>query len=145
VRALDERTLADAITRTAPGNYVLGYLDDSDFTPFYVGRSDSDVAVSLREWVDAPSRRRRGRSSCSEPWRMRAVPPRGFEMRLPAGASFGSDTSYTHFAFCYAPSALEAFEQECRDYHDLGGHDGLDNAAHPQPPTDSPWACPLHG
>ena len=132
VRVLDERSVADAVTRTSPGSFVLGYLDGSTFTPFLVGRSDSDVGDRLRHWVDAPSCAPRRPPPCA-PWSVRSP-------SLPSGGA----TAYTHFAFRYAHSAIEAFEQECRDYHNLGGGGGLDNPRHPQPPSDSPWACPLH-
>jgi hypothetical protein len=144
LRALDAKTITGAITETSPGNYVLGYLDGSAFTVFRVGRSDSDVGASLRGWVDAPSRPRRERTSSLEPWRRRSAPLPAFGMRASGRAALGADTAYTHFAFCYAPSALAAFEQECRDFHEFGGREGLDNDRHPRPPADSPWACPLH-
>jgi len=46
--------------------------------------------------------------------------------------------------FRYAPSAAAAFERECRDYHALGGSDGLDNPCHPEPPAGSACDCPFH-
>jgi hypothetical protein len=41
------------------------------------------------------------------------------------------DSSYTRFAYSYAPSAEEAFAKEWRNYDDFGGSDGLDNATPP--------------
>ena len=49
------------------------------------------------------------------------------------------DSSYTRFAYSYAPSAKAAFEKECRNYHDFGGDYGsLDNKQHPCRPEASP-------
>jgi hypothetical protein len=42
----------------------------------------------------------------------------------------GVDSSYTRFAYSYAPSAEAAFEKECRNYDDFGGG-GLDNEVPP--------------
>ncbi|HQI29227.1 MAG TPA: hypothetical protein PLT20_14170 [Sedimentisphaerales bacterium] len=43
-----------AVTRTAAGNYALGYTkDDGTFIVQYVGRSDSDVNDRLHDWTDA--------------------------------------------------------------------------------------------
>ena len=46
-----------------------------------------------------------------------------------------AETSYTRFAYSYAPSAEAAFERECRHYDDFGGRGGLDNET---PPTSNP-------
>jgi hypothetical protein len=56
----------------------------------------------------------------------------------------GVDSSYTSFAYSYAPSAEAAFEKECRNYHDFGGSDGLDNEAHPVSAPGSSGECPEH-
>lgn len=144
--ALSERAITGAVGETSPGNYALGYREGSTFTVFYVGRSDSDVNATLQSWVDAPSHPpRRQRPSPHASWRAPVGPATGRGPRVLAGTSIGIDTAYTHFAFCYAPSPFAAFEQECRDYHALGGSDGLDNPRHPEPPDGSPWACPMHG
>jgi hypothetical protein len=142
---LHERAIGDAVSETSPGNYVLGYFDGSSFAAFYVGRSDSDVSASLQAWVGAPSRPRRHGPSPHAPWRSRSGPLPGLGTRALGRIAVGLDTGYTHFAFCYAPSAIAAFERQCRDYHALGGGERLDNQRHPQPPPDSPWACPVDG
>jgi hypothetical protein len=143
--ALRDGEVAGAVDQTSAGNYALGYLDGSSFTVFYVGRSDSDLGSSLRAWVGAPSQPRRHRASPRAPWRSRAGPMAGLGTHALGRIALGLDTGYTHFAFCYAPSAIAAYEQECVDYHGLGGSDNLDNPCHPLPPTDTPWACPVHG
>jgi len=133
--ALSDGSIAGAVGETSPGNFALGYLDGADFTVFYVGRSDSDVSASLHAWVDAPSCPPRRRAAPHAPWHVgtRALGPTSADI----------DTAYTHFAFCYAPTAIAAFERECRDFHELGGTNGLDNPRHPEPPQGSPWACPM--
>jgi len=50
---------------------------------------------------------------------------------------------YTHFKFSYATSPKAAFEKECRNYHDFGGVDKLDNEYHPQRPDGTNWKCPV--
>ncbi len=46
---------------------------------------------------------------------------------------------YKYFKFAYSSSAKNAFEDECRLYHD---YNPPDNAIHPARPTNSGWACP---
>lgn len=134
-----------AVRRTSPGNYALGYFDGSSFTAFYVGRSDSDLGASLLAWVDVPSRPRRRSAAPRNPWSStrRGLPSLG--TRTLGHITVGEDSSYTHFAFCYAASAAAAFDRECQDYHELGGSEGLDNPRHPEPPDDTPWTCPIAG
>jgi len=50
---------------------------------------------------------------------------------------------YTHFKFSYATSPKAAFEKECRNYHDFGGANKLDNEYHPQRPDGTNWKCPV--
>jgi hypothetical protein len=50
------------------------------------------------------------------------------------GAVANAETSYTRFAYSYAPSAEAAFEKECRNYDDFGSSGELDNEA---PPTSA--------
>lgn len=55
--------------------------------------------------------------------------------------------SYSCFMFSYATSAKDAYEKECRNYHDFGGPDGkLINKIHPdQPNYPKTWKCPVCG
>lgn len=40
------------VTKTSPGNYALGYVNDKKtFIVQYIGRSDSDVNGRLKAWV----------------------------------------------------------------------------------------------
>jgi len=129
---LSSRAIEERLTRIAPGNYALGYLDGEDFTVFYVGRSDSDVRRRLREWVGISSPFQRYACPSKAPWGMRG------RERSPIDAPMlervcNAESEYTHFAYSYAPSAEEAYAKEWRNYDDFGGRDGLDNVAEPVP------------
>jgi hypothetical protein len=87
----------------SPGAYVLGDSDAGGFHPRCVGRSDSDIAARLREFV-------------------------GF---------------YSEFKFAYCDSAREAFERECRLYHEFAA--SLDSGLHPSRRAHSDWRCPHCG
>lgn len=53
---------------------------------------------------------------------------------------------YERFKFSYANSPQEAYEKECRNYHDFGGEKGwLMNINHPQKPEGDTSACPICG
>jgi hypothetical protein len=143
---LDDETIDEVVSRTSPGNYALGYSDGSTFVVFYVGRSDSDVRGRLHRWVGAPSRYARYAPSAHAAWgsRHRA------HLRERSAPAFdrvgiGVESGYTRFAYSYAASADAAFEKECRNYHDFGGTDGLDNPVHPVPASGSAAACLVHG
>jgi hypothetical protein len=128
---LDDAVIDETVSRTSPGNYALGYMDGDTFLVFYVGRSDSDVRSRLHEWVGASSRYRRYASSAQAAW---GVHQRGgFPVSAPALGRVGAsgDSSYTRFAYSYAPSAEAAFERECQNYDDFGACGGLDNTARP--------------
>ena len=130
---LSDEAIDDTMTRTSPGNYALGYMLNNIFRVFFVGRSDSDVRRRLHEWVGMPSRCERYASQAKASWGVRRRG--GFPVNAPAlGAVANADTSYTRFAYSYAPSAEAAFERECRDYDDFGGSGELDNEA---PPTSA--------
>jgi hypothetical protein len=128
---LDDAMIDEKVSRTSPGNYALGYMDDGTFQVFYVGRSDSDVRGRLHEWVGAPSRCRRYTSAAQAAWDVhQSRSSRGAAPSLgPVGAAM--DSSYTRFAYSYAPSAEAAFEKECQNYDDFGACGGLDNTARP--------------
>jgi hypothetical protein len=123
---LSDTGIDAALTRTAPGNYALGYMDDGAFSVFYVGRSDTDVRQSLHDWVGMPSEYEAYASSAKASWGVRR---RG---RLPVDAPAlgrvgNSESSYTHFAFSYAFSAEEARAKESRNHDAFAGTPGLDN------------------
>ena len=143
---LTDEAIDQALLRTSPGNYALGYMDGAAFVVFYVGRSDSDVRSRLHAWVGAPSRYERYAPSTKAPCgsRLRGFPP----LDTPAldHVGIGVDSGYTRFAFSYTPSALAAFAEECRNYHDFGANHGLDNETHPMPTLGSSAECPAqHG
>ena len=130
---LNDEAIDAMVSRTLPGNYALGYMDGPTFTVFYVGRSDSDVKRRLHEWVGTPSRYERYAPSIRAAWgsRPRRHLPQGVPVLDRVG--MGVESSYTRFAYSYAPSAQAAFEKECRNYHDFGGSEGLDNEGCPAP------------
>ena len=51
------------------------------------------------------------------------------------------DSAYKRFKFSYASSVKAAFEKECRNYHDFGGSDRLNNERHPARPDGTIWKC----
>ena len=142
---LDDEAIDERVSRTSPGNYALGYMDADTFMVFYVGRSDCDVKRRLHEWVDAPSRYERYAPSARAAWgsRHRAHLPQGAAPALDR-VGMGVDSSYTRFAYSYAASAEAAFEKECRNYHDFGASDGLDNPVHPVATPGSSGHCLAH-
>ena len=50
---------------------------------------------------------------------------------------------YREFKFSYAENSKDAFEKECKNYHDFGGSDSLDNDIHPDKPDDTDYECPF--
>lgn len=46
------------------------------------------------------------------------------------------------FKYSYATSPDAAFEKECKNFHDFGGTDKLENDIHPDRPANSGWKCP---
>ena len=55
----------------------------------------------------------------------------------------GKEPYYRRFKFSYASSVKAAFEKECKNYHDFGGSEKLDNKIHPQRPEGTNWSCPV--
>jgi len=56
----------------------------------------------------------------------------------------GKNDRYKRFKYSYAASPKDAFEKECKNYHDFSGDKGkLDNDKHPQRPEGTNWRCPL--
>lgn len=51
----------------------------------------------------------------------------------------------THFKYSIAKSVKEAFEKECRNYHDFGGNTKLHNKNHPDKPDRTDYKCPVDG
>lgn len=53
---------------------------------------------------------------------------------------------YERFKFSYADTVEEAYEKECRNYHDFGGAEGrLMNEVHPAKPEGYKSKCPVCG
>jgi hypothetical protein len=140
---LSDEAIDEVLTRTSPGNYALGYMDDTTFVVFYVGRSDSDVRQSLHDWVGMPSRYDRYAPASKAAWAFcsSGVMP----LHAPALGRVGNaESSYTRFAYSYAPSAEAAFEKESRNYDDFGGSGELDNEAPPARTPQSSGECLAH-
>lgn len=55
------------------------------------------------------------------------------------------DKGYSKFMFSYASTAQEAFEKECKNYHDFGGKQSLANEIHPARPAGRVLPCPISG
>lgn len=53
------------------------------------------------------------------------------------------NSKYKKFKYSYATSPKAAFEKECRNYHDFGGSERLDNKYHPDRPSGTNWKCPI--
>ena len=129
---LTDDAIDEAVTRTSPGNYALGYLDDGAFRVFYVGRSDSDVRGRLHEWVGVGSRHETHASPAKASW---GVGRRGpLPVDAPLGRVGNADSAYTRFAFSYARSPEEAYAKEWRNYDAFEGGNSLDNEAQPSRP-----------
>jgi hypothetical protein len=141
---LSDEAIDEMVRRRSPGNYALGYMDGTTFMVFYVGRSDSDVKCRLHEWVGVPSRYARYAPSTRAAWGSR--PRRNLPQGAPAleRVGIGVNSSYTRFAYSYAPSPKAAFEKECRNYHGFGAGEGLDNEVHPAPTPGSSGECFAH-
>ena len=142
---LSHEAIDEMVSRTSPGNYALGYMDGTTFMVFYVGRSDSEVKQRLHDWVDAPSRYERYAPSAKAAYGTRHRGPLPLGVPALDRVGIGVDSSYTSFAYSYARSAEAAFEKECRNYHDFGGSDGLDNEVCPESTPGSFGDCPSHG
>lgn len=53
----------------------------------------------------------------------------------------GVSKTYQQFKFSYATSPKAAFQKECKNYHDFGGTESLDNEEHPERPKVRDWKC----
>jgi hypothetical protein len=138
---LSDGAIDDALMRTSPGNYALGYMEDDTFVVFYVGRSDCDLRQRLHDWVGMPSRYDSYASPAKAPWGSCHRGP------LPVGTAVSArvengESSYTHFAYSYARSADDAYAKEWRNYDAFGGGHGLDNESEPTSVVHaSAWAA----
>lgn len=52
---------------------------------------------------------------------------------------------YERFKFSYASSPKEAYEKECRNFHDFGEERLLVNDIHPSKPDGCEYKCPVCG
>jgi len=49
---------------------------------------------------------------------------------------------HPNFKYSYATSPKAAFEKECKNFHDFGGTQKLENDIHPDRPANAGWKCP---
>ena len=56
-----------------------------------------------------------------------------------------SNPRYRSFKASYASGAIDAFMRECRNYHECGGSEKLDNDIHPCKPEGIDVVCPVCG
>jgi len=111
---LTNEKIDEVVTRTSWGNYALGHLNERDaFVVCYVGRADENLNTRLKAHVG--EKRKAGKTP----------------------------EYYPLFKFRYASSPKDAFETECRNYHDFGGSKDLDNENHPDRPDGTDWKCPV--
>lgn len=50
---------------------------------------------------------------------------------------------YAQFKWSSAQSVRAAFEKECKNFHDFGGLEALDNERHPDSPNGTTLKCPF--
>lgn len=55
--------------------------------------------------------------------------------------SYIGEKMYSHFMFSYAASAREAYQKECKNYHEFVRQ--LTNEAHPAKPAGASYSCPF--
>lgn len=48
---LTDKKIDEVVTKTSAGNYALGYTKESVFYVKYIGRSDNDLNMRLKNWV----------------------------------------------------------------------------------------------
>lgn len=96
------------------GNYAYGYLNDN--------------GSFIVKYV--------GRSDSD----LRSRIKHGLQDRL----KYDNCKKYERFKFSYASSVKEAYDKECRNYHDFGGDEGLlNNERHPDKPEGMNYKCPI--
>lgn len=57
----------------------------------------------------------------------------------------GVNRVYSQFKCSYAKNPEGAFIKECKNFHDFGGTQSLDNDVHPARPQNSSIKCPICG
>lgn len=113
---LSEEIINQIIEPNRIGNYAYGYLNDN--------------GSFIVKYV--------GRSDSDLKSRIK----HGLQDRL----NDESCKKYERFKFSYASSVKEAYDKECRNYHDFGGDEGLlNNVKHPDKPAKQDYKCPICG
>ena len=58
----------------------------------------------------------------------------------------GENSKYKCFKYSYADNVKDAYEKECKNWHEFGGENGsLINEIHPDKPNDKDCNCPICG
>lgn len=99
------------------GNYAYGYLEERDGRQIFIVRYVGRSTTDLREEIKARYKSEKfPRVDCE------------------------------HFKFSYAENVRDAYEKECRNFHDFGGEQSLLNEIHPaKPKDDGSYSCPIEG
>ena len=87
------------------GNYALGYVEAGTFYVCYVGRSDTDLNLRLKDHLD-------------------------------------ENPDYECFKFKYAATVIDAYEMECRNYHDFPNSNNIIHPVKPKGYTNK-CNCPV--
>ena len=98
------------------GNYAYGYVTERDGRQIFIVRYVGRSTTDLREEIKS---------------------------RHKSNDKF-SEVDCEYFKYSYAASEREAYEKECRNFHDFGGEQSLLNEIHPAKPQDkSYYTCPI--
>lgn len=101
------------------GNYAFGCIENIDGKRVFVVRYVGRSDTNLRERI---------------------------KQSYKQNESIFFDSKCNFFKFSYASTIQEAYEKECRNYHDFGEHIHLLNKEHPAKPKDKEYFnCPIDG
>lgn len=113
---LTDEEVNKRVMENKKGNYAYGYIEDKDKKKVFIVRYVGRSDTDLCEEIKSRHK---------------------------------SDKKFTEqdcqcFKFSYASSAKEAYEKECRNFHDFGENIHLLNEVHPAKPEDfKDYKCPI--
>lgn len=100
------------------GNYAYGYVTERDGGKIFIVRYVGRSTTDLREEI-------KNRHKSSDKF---------------------SKVDCEYFKYSYASNEREAYEKECRNFHDFGGEQSLLNEIHPaKPQYKGYYKCPIDG
>jgi hypothetical protein len=108
--ALTLKAITEMVTLTAAGNFALGTVEPLGFCVLYVGRSDTDVAKALGEWVRQNPRYKAFTFSYA------AGPRAAFEKECDDFHEFGNDQRLDNVAHPEHPAKKEWLCPRCDHY-----------------------------